>query len=63
MQRQRPMGIPAQWQMAIAGLIFFPFAVLTPGAEKRVSLLGGARGTVRVRRGGPCRQEHVPPDL
>ena len=53
MQEQRRMKIHATWRMAVCGLVFLSMTMLASAAQKRASLLGGARGTVHEVDGTP----------
>jgi virginiamycin B lyase len=53
MQSERRTKVPAVWLTAICGLVFLCVAMLTPGAQNKRSLLGGARGIVHAVDGAP----------
>ena len=50
---QRSFRIPAVWAITICGLVFLSVAMLTPGAQKKSSLLGGAHGVMHLANGSP----------
>ena len=52
MQR-RSFRIPAIWAITVCGLVFLSVTMLTPGAQKKATLLGGAHGVVHLANGSP----------
>lgn len=50
---QRRLRVPAVWAITVCGLVFLSATILTPGAQKRSSLLGGAHGVMHLANGSP----------
>ena len=51
--QQRSFRIPAVWAITVCGLVFLSVTMLTPGAQRKASLLGGAHGVVHQANGSP----------
>jgi virginiamycin B lyase len=51
--RRRLFETPKLWAIIICGLAFLLVAMVTPGAQKKSSMLGGAYGMLRLANGSP----------
>ncbi len=51
--RRRLFDAPKIWAITICGLAFLLVAMLTPGAQKKSSMLGGAHGILHLANGSP----------